>query len=524
MKKLLIILTLTLITATIGISTIATAEQDKNTTTQLEKILKIDEEKQEQTYTKALIDTENESKLKSSKIFDASQSFIQENKESIKYEWDFGDGNKDEGIQVLHSYNKTGYYTVILKLKTDNNEYSTEKEVFIYDNLILLITDKEEIQDRLSALKTSAEKNGTYLHLIETFGSSTEFISEEILTKKLTKESEMIKKADQILVWTKENAGLNALSRYLQNNKNESIKNKTITVIDNNITAISQRIQRQFESISPKEIIIAKESALYPIVKLKTGNIIQKLKEGAYEYEIINEKSGKIRPWNFMGHFVNILINKGIPDNTIALLLLLPFIATVVAIMKQVFGATTYGIYTPTIITLSFLIIGIEAGLLTLATIIFSVMLIKPLLKKIKILYIPKLAIILTVVSLILFLTIIASIYLNLFDAEFLSIAIFPMLILSTLVEKFISGKSGKSTYILMGSTIIVAIIAYFIAGGEINLRFTVLKFKFLKNIVMAYPEMIFLLLFFNLSLGKWTGLRIMERIRFKELLRHIEE
>jgi hypothetical protein len=47
-----------------------------------------------------------------------------------------------------------------------------------------------------------------------------------------------------------------------------------------------------------------------------------------------------------MSYFVNVLINNGIPDNTIALLLLLPVIATVVAFMRQVIGITTFGIYT----------------------------------------------------------------------------------------------------------------------------------------------------------------------------------
>ena len=73
-------------------------------------------------------------------------------------------------------------------------------------------------------------------------------------------------------------------------------------------------------------------------------------------------------------------------------------------------------------------------------------------------------AIVITVVALVLFGILILSTYLDLFDAEFLSIAIFPMLILSTLVEKFISVKTEKglsSATILMAETVVVAIIAY---------------------------------------------------------------
>ena len=140
---------------------------------------------------------------------------------------------------------------------------------------------------------------------------------------------------------------------------------------------------------------------------------------------------------------------------------------------------------------------------------------------------IPKLAIVITMVSLTLFLILITSISLKFFDHTFLSIAIFPMLILSTLVEKFVTAKSEKgyaSATLLMGETLIVSIIAYFIAGGEIDLWFTSFKFEFIKVILLTYPETVFLFIIINILLGKWTGLRLLEHIRFREVLRHIEE
>src|SRR3989338_4140864 len=142
-------------------------------------------------------------------------------------------------------------------------------------------------------------------------------------------------------------------------------------------------------------------------------------------------------------------------------------------------------------------------------------------------LFVPKMAIVITLVSLTLLLVIIASIYLGLFDAQFISIAIFPMLILSTLVEKFVTAKSEKSyasATVLMAETVIVAIVAYFIAGGEIDLGFLSFKFDFIKRMMLTYPEIVFGLIIANILLGKWSGMRVLERIRFREVLRHIEE
>ena len=55
-----------------------------------------------------------------------------------------------------------------------------------------------------------------FIKEVESFGSASEFISEEILAKKLAENPRMVEKTKQIMVWTEGNAGLNALSRFLK--------------------------------------------------------------------------------------------------------------------------------------------------------------------------------------------------------------------------------------------------------------------------------------------------------------------
>ncbi|MFA6917313.1 MAG: 7TM domain-containing protein [Candidatus Gracilibacteria bacterium] len=485
----------------------------------------------ETTYIQAVINTDEAVEIQKNTIFDASQSFISNQETSLTYKWDFGDGNSNEGVEVLHTYKKPGKYRVKLTIGDRLQQSEAEMDIFVYRKAILLITDQTEAEARIDDIKNYAEKKGVYIKVIESFGSSTEFISEEILAKKLMETTMTLQKSQQILIWTKENAGLNALSRYIQNNLKKNpinLTQKLVIVLESDIKEISSRIQRQFDLISSKEIIVAKEAIIYPLIEnIDENNFIDNLEKGGYEYKIIDKTTGKLRPWNFMSYFVNALINKGIPDNTIALILLLPVIATVVVFMKQVVGITTFGIYTPSIITLSFLVVGLQAGLLILLTAVIIGAITLPLLGKIRMLFIPKMSIVITIVSLTLFLILILSSAWGLFNAEFLSFAIFPMLILSTLVEKFVSVKTEKgfsTATILMLETVLVAIIAYFIAGGEINLGFLKFKFEFVKNTMITYPEIIFILLGVNIFLGKWTGLRISERIRFREVLKHIEE
>jgi len=485
-------------------------------------------------YLKAVINANEAEEIGKSTIFDASQSFIPASDNEITYSWDFGDGNIGDGQEVFHSYQEFGEYKVKLTISDGTNSSSTEFNFFAYRKLITLITDETGIQDRIILIKEFAKKKGTHINLVESFGSSTEIISEDILTKKLNESGSIFRKKDaqEILIWTKENAGLNAISRYIQVNQEKlpvDLSQKTIMIIKNDINSNVNIIQKQFSLIKPKQIIVAQERAIEIILEsISNEELLSTLKEGGYVYEIINKESGVIKSWRFMSYFVNFLINKGIPDNTIALLLLLPVIATIVAFMKQVVGITTFGIYTPSVITLSFLIIGMHAGLLTLATAVIVGAILRPILKKFRLMFIPKMAIVITIVTLSILLMLITSIYLNIFEAQFLTIStMFPMIMLSTLVEKVITVKSEKgllSAIVLMSETVFVALIAYLIVGGEMDLGITTLQTGYIKRMIITYPELIFALLIINIGLGRWSGLRVFERFRFREIFRHIEE
>jgi PKD repeat protein len=483
------------------------------------------------TLLEGIITAEDTVAVKRSTILDASQSFLSDPNSNYSYEWDFGDGNKNEGVEVLHAYKDPGRYTVTLDIHNENESATVQKEVFVFKKLILLLTDSDEDKAQIEAIRSYAEKQGVFVKIIESFGSASEFISEEVLTKTLIESTSYIQKSLQIVIWTKENAGMNAFSRYIQEIKEKNPVNfsqKSMVVITDDPSDYTNRVKRQYEIVSPKNIILVQEAGIYQLIdNFTSSDFTESLDTKGYDYEVITEGSFKLRPWNFMSYSVAQLVEKGIPDNTIALLLLLPIIATVVALMKQVVGLTTMGIYTPTIITLSFLIIGPYFGLLTLLMVLVVGALARHLLKKVRLLFIPKMAIVLTVVAITLFLVLLISMSLGIFNATFFSLAIFPMVILSTLVEKFVSIKTEKgliSATVLMSETIVVSLIAFIVAGGEMDLGFVTIQWGFFRALMLNYPELIFALLVVNILLGRWSGLRVLEFIRFREILRHIEE
>lgn len=476
---------------------------------------------------KAVIQADTSVEINRNIIFDASTSFIPDATKRISYEWDFGDGNKDEGIEVVHTYKNPYLYTATLTINDGENISTASHEVHVYRKLALLVTDKTDAVNRIAGIKNYAYDQQVFIKEIESFGSASEFISEEILAKRLHENAKMIEKTKQIMIWTDGNAGLNALSRFLKETS-QTLNDKTVIFITEDIQSAARRIQKQFPLLHPKKIIVTMEGTIYTFIDSTSDTeFVDKLNKGGYKYKIIDQKTGKLRFWNFMSYFLNSLIESGVPDNTVLLILLLPIIATVVAFMRQVVGITTFGIYTPSIITLAFLILGLKFGLVTFIIILATGAIVRQAMSKLKLLFIPKMAIVLTMVALTIFAILIMSTYFKWFDAEFITLAIFPILIVGTLTEKFINTQSERgfvSAIVLMGETTLVSIVAYIIAGGTADFGIFTIKIEFIKNLMLTYPELIFLIIVINVLLGRWTGLRVLEYVRFREVLRHIEE
>ena len=89
-------------------------------------------------------------------IFDASSSFLPDPEKKISYEWDFGDGNKDEGIEVVHTYPDPFLYNATLTINDGERISVASHEVHVYRKLALLITDKTEAAKRISGIKNYA--------------------------------------------------------------------------------------------------------------------------------------------------------------------------------------------------------------------------------------------------------------------------------------------------------------------------------------------------------------------------------
>lgn len=467
-------------------------------------------------------------------VFSVSPQFDLDTTKNIEYNWEFGDGNRDQGEEVVHSYPEPGNYNIRVDISFTEIETNSQinlvetEQIYVAQKFGVFITDKADRETTVQNFLDLAQKENISLQEIESYDSQSAFLSEEVLLSKLNEAKENIAKTDTIFVWTNSGTGLNALTRLIQadNEPPINLSNTTVILIQDTTDNL-QRIERQFQQLEPKEIIAIQEAGFIPY--LSSENLSQYkeiLDSGGYDYAIINNQSNPTKPWLVLSYFLDFLSEKGIPDNVLILILLLPVIATVVAFLKQVIGIATLGLYTPTIITLAFLILGLEYGIVILLFMTVVSSLVYRLLKKLKLLHIPKMAILITVISLTIFAIFTLSLYLDILDTNFILLAVFPTVVIGTLLEKVVTARgSGFFKPILtILETIIVSIIAYIFAGGPINLFGIQIQMAFIQNFILNYPETILLIIVFNVILGRSTNLRLNEYIRFRDVIRNIEE
>ncbi len=212
-----------------------------------------------------------------------------------------------------------------------------------------------------------------------------------------------------------------------------------------------------------------------------------------------------------MNSFITLALANGVPLDTLVLVLILPIIVTLIAFFRQVIGIKAFGIYTPAIITFALLATDqLKYGITIFVTVIAVGTLTRFILKKVRLLYLPRVAIMITVVGFsILFLLVIGGIWNR---TGLASVSIFPILIMITLVEKFVAvqiEKGGRTAVILAAETLVISVIGYYIASWHL-----------LIGAVLQYPWISLLTIPVNVFLGKWTGLRLSEYFRFRQIIK----
>jgi hypothetical protein len=193
-----------------------------------------------------------------------------------------------------------------------------------------------------------------------------------------------------------------------------------------------------------------------------------------------------------------------------AVLLMVPVGALVIVLLRNFVGVKTFGTFMPVLIALAFRETRLLWGLGLFALIVSLGLLIRFYLEKLRLLLVPRLTCVLTVVVLLMAAISVLSQKLDLQPA--LSIALFPMVIIAMTIERMsiVWEERGASEAIQEGvGSLLVAALAYLVMG-----------MAWLEHLVFVFPELLLVVIAAALLMGRYTGYRLLELRRFRALAR----
>jgi hypothetical protein len=195
-------------------------------------------------------------------------------------------------------------------------------------------------------------------------------------------------------------------------------------------------------------------------------------------------------------------------QRTLRILILVPLGALMVCVLRNVIGFPTFGIFMPVLMALAFRNTGLGYGLGIFATVLLLGYAARRSLEKIRLLLVPRLSVILTFV--IACFIVFALIGNKLELKAFMAIGLLPFVILTMAIERFFiiveeeGIKKGLST--ALGSAAVAAI------------TFGIIQFEHLQITFFVYPELLLVVMAAEVLLGRYTGYRLSEFLRFRNL------
>ena len=449
--------------------------------------------------------------------FDARDSLVPED-QSVIYNWSFDDGAIAEGQKVSHAYRQRGNYTVTLTVFTSTETLRDTHSVTVFSREAILLTDGATTEEEVSEIRRDAEREDNLLLVLEDKSGDTDIIREETLARLLAESVEDIRRADIIIDYTGGGTGLNALLKFAQTFTgldDLGMEEKAIISLAEPFTVSARIAQSTFDVLRPQFILLTNETALDAVFRASSPDeLVNQVQQTGTELRLIGTFSERaikqLTPLNFMSFIVNFMINKGVPVNTIVLILMMPVIATIFALARQVVGLRAFGIYIPTIVTLSFLALGLTYGLTVFIVVLATGSLIRIVLRKARLNYIPRLALVLTTVTFAIMALLSFGALAN--QKTVVALAVFPILIMMALAEQFVSAQIEQgfgAAALLTFETLVLAVATYYLVSWDP-----------FKTLILAYPELIFLTIIINVLLGRWTGLRLIELYRFRQVKR----
>jgi hypothetical protein len=367
----------------------------------------------------------------------------------------------------------------------------------------------EQIQAEAQATRV----NVTLLSVDFASSYSREHMLQSLVSDNLT----LIREANLLLVQTADTAGIYALLK--QGELGVRLDDLRVLIASRVPYAVSRIFAAVLESLlQPSEIVLLTQPAdlltLWRIgsTSVQTqGPLIEHLHQSRTDAGVVNADTVAHLEW-WRRHVVSLwtlAVQAQVSLPALSLILVLPLIAFFLVILRNVIGLETFGTFSPMLLALAFLTTGLLWGLVVFAIIVGLGTGLRLALQGLRLHLVSRVAILIAVVAVSMVgLTVLGA---TLGIGALLHVSIFPMVIMANTIENFTNTQLERGTreaLRLTVNTLLVAAISYL--GIEST---------GLKPLVLAFPEILAVVLVLELLLGRWRGLRLLEYLRFARVL-----
>ncbi len=394
----------------------------------------------------------------------------------------------------------------------------TEKESYVEKAFgrVVFITDQridDAVTDKIAKQASAAKiKVSFYSAPYESLFFRGNYIA-KIISQKLS----ILKKSDAIFILSQDDAGLYALFQIAQNR--QSFKNTSIFLSG----AFSAPVAKIFghslyRLVKPKEFFIIPAK----IEPERAWDILKDSLVDGLSAEDVSKRWGvpvkdlsqitveNLTKWRrFVIDTLVLASRSEVNLQSIYLVLILPIIALVIVIFRNIIGIETFGTFTPVIVAVAFLTTGAIWGSILFFIIIAVGIFFRYLFSHIHIHIVARMALLIAVVCLTMLATMILGVYIG--WGALINISILPMVIMAGIVENFTQTQMEvgfKEAFRLTLATLILALISYLIIDSV-----------GLHTLILIYPEWILGVLALEVLIGLWSGVRLIEYFRFYRII-----
>jgi len=193
-------------------------------------------------------------------------------------------------------------------------------------------------------------------------------------------------------------------------------------------------------------------------------------------------------------------------QGTFRILTLVPIGALMICLLRNIIGFPTFGVFLPVLMALAFRNTGLAYGLGIFWGVVLFGYVVRRQIDKLRLLLVPRLSVILTLVILcIIFFALLGN---KLGLREFMAVGLLPFVILTMTIERFfvIVEEAGarEALWTAVGS------------AGVAVITYKILQLEPLQLTFFVYPELLFVIAAIQVLLGRYTGYRLLELFRFR--------